>query len=147
MNPPAPGIRQAYWWWAHLFISLARALCVIMAVVSLCHFCDRLSRCKSAAKDSPRPHAPRQVGNGCIPISSATSFLFATPRYTAMACGRNCMFCVEWQFPSSTCFDCAVQFSWEETMLKGVFVVFVVCSVCNIWTVIVDFRLAHRVSV
>lgn len=44
---------QAYWWWAHLFISLVRAVCVIMAAVSLCHFCDRLSRCKSAAVKVP----------------------------------------------------------------------------------------------
>lgn len=32
-------------------------LCVMMAMTSLCHFCDHLS-CKSAAEDCPRPPLP-----------------------------------------------------------------------------------------
>lgn len=52
MNPPAQVIQQAYEAVAssfHFAGEKVKCLRVIMAVVSLCHFCDHFSKCKSAA--------------------------------------------------------------------------------------------------
>lgn len=52
-------------------------LCVTMAMTSLCHFCDRLSRCKSAAVDCPHPPSPLHPFIGVPAWQQLHSHLFS----------------------------------------------------------------------
>ena len=87
-------------------------LCVTMAMTSLCHFCDRPSRCKSDAEDRsypPSPHYPfigtpaqQQLHFHLFSCQKSVSLLVLTrsphhtaPQWRSLSCGSVCMFCVE----------------------------------------------------
>lgn len=107
----------------------------MMAMTSLCHFCDHLSRCKSAAEDCPRPPVPLppihwrirlatvafppvQLPDVCLPpLPHATRNQHTTQHLCEALRVVGESACSVWNamwFSGSTCFNCTVWFNWGK---------------------------------
>jgi len=111
-------------------------LCVPMAMTSLCHFCDRLLRCKSAAEDCshpPSPHYPfigiparQQLHSHLSSYQKSVLLLLLPPASLAVhTTQHHCealwavdvSACSVWNamwFLGPTCFNCTVWCNWGK---------------------------------